>query len=606
MNNKTLSLKQRLRLVFDDDLDTELPKWRNSVDYIIVGLIILSAAEVFLSTFDSIAEQYRHILHFIDWFTVTFFTIEISLRIWSADALDERYRGLWGRVRYCCSFYGIVDLVSVVPFYINLFLPTPYSALKILRVLRLLRLFRYMKSSRFMFVAIYSKRKELTISIAFLILLTAILSAMLYFVEHKAQPMECENGWETFVWAFAKYFGDPGKIADFPLVTPAANVIAIIVGLLGIAIFAVPTGLISSGFTEALEEEKRRKELDESRNRLRKAFRRAANITLREYLNAHPDETGNFPTPLYFVPRNAPVLKIQTRQGMGINDIIDVCKEFPEFQLKNLADDISEEEKPEDRLVVEHYPLNRSYGYCTNRGSKVTIVCPTGTTEAGISRFSYYLAKMGGFNYICKELEVDLSETDSFYNMTNEPTYDGKPASAYSSKDKEAWAVIQEKKAYREDFLNDLREMTQTEGAWVVLVTLHVKNKSTNTIDFHFSHAQKDGSQPMVNDLAAYQRFFDDFSAVMQNELTLSSAMPSPRYPVIKNNLGYRIRNGNPSANVFVLRPSSELLNFLSCDMLAAYKWAQLLSKHFDNARGMADADWKDFKQKVFGYEETT
>ena len=289
---------------------------------------------------------------------------------------------------------------------------------------------------------------------------------------------------------------------------------------------------------------------------------------------------------------------------MGITDIIDVCNDFPEFLLKNLAEDISEEEKPEDRLVVEHYPLNRSYGYCTNRGSKVTIVCPTGTTEAGISWFSYYLAKMGGFNYICKELEVDLSETDSFYNMTDEPTYDGKPASAYSPKDKEAWAVIQEKKAFREDFLNDLREITQTEGAWVVLVPLHVKT-SINTFDFHFSHARKDGSQPMVNDLAAYQRFFDDFSAVMQNELGLSSAMPSPRYPVIKNNLGYRIRKDNPSANVFVLRPSSELLNFLSCDMLAAYKWAQLLSKHFDNARGMADADWKDFKQKVFGYEET-
>lgn len=601
MEQKHISLKQELGLVFDDDLHTPSPTWKNAVDYIIIGFIVASAAEVFLSTFESISSHYNRILNFVDWFTTVFFTVEIALRIWVADLFNEQYKGFWGRVRYCCSFYGLVDLISVIPFYINLVFAMPYSILKIFRVFRLLRLFRYMKSSRLMFAAIRSKKKELTVSLAFLTLLTTILSVLLYFVEHEAQPVECENGWKTFMWAFAKYLGDPGKIADFTLETPWANFIAFIVGLLGIAIFALPTGLIGSGFTEAMEEEKRKKELNEFRIRIRKMFRRKGNTTLREYLNAHPDESSKLPSPLYFVPRNVPIVKMQTRQGMSLDDILDTCNAFPEFQLKNLAEDISEEEKPEDRLVVEHYPLNRSYGYYKNRDSKVTIVCPSGFQETGSSWYSYYLAKLGNFNYLCKELEVDMDELDSFYNMEEEPFYNSKPASKYTPKDKEAYGILEKKKTHRQDFLNDLREATQKEGAWVIIVPLQIKS-SVNTTDFHFSHARKDGSQPMINDLAAYQRFFEDFTCVMQTEFKLTSVQPSPRYPVTKKNLGYKIREANPSANVFVLRPSSELLNFLSCDMLVAYKWACLLSKHFDDGRDIANDDKKDFSQKTFGY----
>ena len=267
------TFKERLGVLFDDNLATPLPRVKNVVDYIIIGLILISTIEVFLSTFSDIAEHYRPVLNFIDILTVILFTIEIALRIWSADELDERYKGFWGRVRYCLTFYGLIDLISVVPFYINLLLPTPYMALKIFRVFRLLRLFRYMSTSILLFEAVSSKKKELSVSLTFLVLLTVILSALLFFVEHDAQPEQCENGWSTFVWAFAKYLGDPGKIADFTLETPAANFIAFIVGLLGIAIFAVPTGLISSGFTEALEERKRKEELASFRQRMKKAFR---------------------------------------------------------------------------------------------------------------------------------------------------------------------------------------------------------------------------------------------------------------------------------------------------------------------------------------------
>ena len=96
--------------MFDDNLRTK--QWQNYVDYVIIGLIILSTVEVFLSRYDGIVEKYGKWLHFVDYFTTIFFTIEVSLRIWCADLLDEKYKGFWGRVRYCFSFYGLIDILS--------------------------------------------------------------------------------------------------------------------------------------------------------------------------------------------------------------------------------------------------------------------------------------------------------------------------------------------------------------------------------------------------------------------------------------------------------------------------------------------------------------
>ena len=243
--------KNGLSRVFDDNLRTR--QWQNIADYVIIGLIVVSTVEVFLSTYENIVEKYGHILKFIDWFTTIFFTIEVSLRIWTADIIDEKYKGFWGRIRYCFTFYGLIDVLSTYPFYLHFFMPMPYVALKVLRVFRLLRIFRYMKSFRILGDAINSKKQELTVSLAFLSILTVILSFLLYFAEHAAQPELCENGWKTMVWAFAKYLGDPGKIADFPLVTVWGNIIAIIVGVLGPASvdfnFSTSSGVKRSGLS---------------------------------------------------------------------------------------------------------------------------------------------------------------------------------------------------------------------------------------------------------------------------------------------------------------------------------------------------------------------
>ena len=564
------SFKKNLALVFDDDLRTKPYKWNNYLDFVIIGMIILSTVSVFLGTFQ-LSEGFKKGLNIADWVFQIFFTIEVSLRIWAADEIDPKYKGFWGRVRYCFSFYGLLDFISTYPLWFG------FGFFRVLRVARIFRVFRYMNAFRFLGEAFKSKKKELLVSLEFLTVITIALSFILYLVEHEANP-EIGDGWKSIVWAFAKYIGDPGKIADMPLVTPAGQFIAFLVGILGIAIFAVPIGLLSSGFSDAMDQEKRAEELKGFLGRMRTSFRRAGNKGLREYLNTLPDGGGDRFKVLNIVPQRRPVSYLQVSRGMTLDDIIETCNEYEDFRLKNLTAALSDEESAADRFIVEHFPLNRPYGCCIPRGSKVTIVCPTGYSEVGIGWFSYYLAKFGGFNYISKEIEAECSEPDSFFNLSP--------------------MTLEVQKANREAFLKDLNDIA---SEWVIIIVEHLKD-SVNQVDFHFSDALKDGSALTVVDQGAYKAFAERFAAEMKEAFNLETNTCSMRYPLLKKNLAYTLQKTHPESNYFVLRPSSELINFNSSKLAIAFLAAQLMSEKFDDGRGMTDADAADLKKKKVGY----
>ena len=105
------TFKKKLANVFDDDLKTS--QWHNIVDYVIIAFIVISTLEVFLSTFSEISEKYGSVLHWVDIVTTIFFTIEVVARIWVADFKSEKYKGFLGRVRYCFTFYGFIDMISL-------------------------------------------------------------------------------------------------------------------------------------------------------------------------------------------------------------------------------------------------------------------------------------------------------------------------------------------------------------------------------------------------------------------------------------------------------------------------------------------------------------
>ena len=561
---KLEEFKRSLNCVFDDNLHTKI--WQNIVDWMIIGLIVISSLEVFLSTFESIATEYGGILHFVDIFTTIVFTVEVTLRIWVADLLDNKYKGVWGRIRYCFSFYGLIDILSTYPFYLSFFIKLPVGAMKVLRTARLLRIFRYMKSFRILGQAITSKKQELTISFAFLGILTIILSFLLYFAEHDAQPELCENGWQTLVWAFAKYLGDPGKIADFPLVTFWGHFIAAVVGILGIAIFAVPAGLIGSGFVEVIEENKHQKEVHDNAEAIRHALRWEKD---QQYTN------------LFVVPPFKPLANLLMKQFLTEEQVVEAVKETPNLHLYNLAKAYNTEDAPADKVVVAGCICNRPYGCCFDRGSKVTIVSTSGYDEPLTGWVAYHIAKIGGFNYVAKDIETDPNNPVSYYNIDNE----------------DACPNLKQ-------YLGDINHLSSRQGSWVIPMAFCAGPASREyKVHLCYNSQKHDAGFDNPGCTVKDAKHFDSFAKELASEMEELYKLKTDRndyYTVGKTNILHHIA----CENGFALRLECVPFYF-SEDKVAKIKTiADVLNKYFEpDVEKLIPPEMVSRPKDCFGFE---
>jgi voltage-gated potassium channel len=545
-------LKVQLNRVFDDDLHTK--QWHNIVDWMIMGLILISTIEVFLSTFDSIAERYGKVLIWIDWITQVFFTIEVTLRIWNADMLDPKYKGFKGRLRYCFSFYGLIDILSTYPFYVNMFVALPYSILKALRVARLLRVFRYMHSFKLLSSAIKSKKSELLVSLQFLTIVTIILSFILFFVEHQAQPEVYDNGWRSVVWAFAQYIQDPGGFADTPPITLTGQIISVIVGVLGIAIFAVPAGLIGSGFTEVMEEEQKEKELKDNASAINEMM-----------LVKSVKREG-----IFFPAKNLSFGDIVLDLGLSEEEIVKAVSLAQNLRIKNLAAAVNDGPKT-DMMVVNQFSINKEYGCCLNRESSVTIVNPLGIGDNGLSYFDWHIAQLGGFNYVSNELYSrtcsDRNRRVNFYTVTKET---------------ESNSVFQQ-------FVNDILA-DKGKGDWIIIIAGEqvVKNKT----HFHFEFGGEKGEQGfdfeggITPDRKKLKVLFEDFSRTLEAKanLVVDAHQVQPR--LNENNIA-RYLQARTEANVLLITVSYKLMVFDKEVYSAIYNVADILNRNLESKKSI-------------------
>lgn len=507
-------LKHELSRVFDDNLHTK--QWHNFVDYAIIALIIISTLEVFASTYDVVVERYGKILHIIDYTTTIIFTIEVLLRIWCADMLDKKYKGFWGRVRYCFSFYGMIDILSTFPFYLNFFFSVPYVMLKALRIARLLRIFRYIKAFNILSRAISSKKDEMWVSVQFLAIITLILSFILFFVEHEAQPDVYDNGWKSVVWAFAQYIGDPGNFANTPPVTLVGRLIACVIGILGIAIFAVPAGLIGSGFSDIMAKDAEAAKLKNDIERIIHTFK---------------FEKDQHFTQLFAVPRYKDLNTIVTRQFLTTEDIIKAVEASDCLHLYNMANAMNAEDNPVDRIVVFNYKRNTPYGCCIDRGSKVTIVFTSGNIESCTSWFAYHIAKLGGFNFISKEEDTDPNNPTSYYTIPHDPKCKHLPS-----------------------FLEDLNRLTARQGSWAIPI-LGASGPRSRPHQFHFCYNTKkrdasyDDPQSKITDYTTFDRLYTHLSETLERDFNYKCDK-NEYYIVGKQNIAHHIK----ADNIFTLR----------------------------------------------------
>ena len=567
----TPEFKKRLALVFDDDLRTRSLKWNNYVDLVIIGVILIGTVSTLISTFP-LSHSAERWIKVIDWFVLIFFTIEVSLRIWAADEIDPKYKGFMGRVRYCMSFYGLVDVLATYPLWLAVFCPSIamgsklIQILRILRIARLIHVFRYMKAFRFMGSAISNKKREMLVSLVFITVMTVILSFVLYLVEHDTNPEMISDGWKAIVWSFAKYIGDPGKVADMPIYTTTGNIIAFLIGIMGIAIFAVPIGLLSSGFSEAVEEEHKEEERTENLGKLRTIFTRRQDR----------------PTKIQAVPQFISLMDIKVKTNMTEEDILEAVDKGEGFRVINLASTLPSEGLPQDRLAVEHFPVNRSYGCCFDRGSKVTVVSTSSYNDALVGNFAYYLAKMGGFNYVSRE-KGGISD-GSFYIPSSEDI------PGYS------------------DFKADIERLASKEGAWTVtILAASGAQEPEYPEEFHFGYGAKKGEPSLggegltIHDPVRAEQVFSSLEEMLSSRFGIKSERQM-RHSSSGPKLYLRHLARASEINSFILRIAWSAMAWNPERLLIAKEMAEILHRDLDPENPREDLTF--LKTKDTGFEK--
>lgn len=224
----------------------------------ITALIVFNVIAVILETVNSISSKYHAFFYFFDVFSVALFTIEYILRLWSCTSNVKFKDSMSGRIRFAMTPLALVDLIAVLPFYLPIVLPLDLRFLRILRVFRLMRFFklvRYSKSLKTFGNVLNQKREELIIALFILVVLLIFTSSLLYAVEHSAQPEVFSSIPSSMWWGVATLttigYGD-----IYP-VTPLGKFFGSIVAILGIGVFALPAGIMASGFSHETQKAKK-------------------------------------------------------------------------------------------------------------------------------------------------------------------------------------------------------------------------------------------------------------------------------------------------------------------------------------------------------------
>ena len=224
-------------------------------DYFIVILISLNVASVFLETFE-LSVYLNNFLRKFEIFSIIIFTIEYILRLWTSTLLYPDKNSFVARIKYIFSLMAIIDLVSILPFYLPFFFNVDLRVLRALRLFRLLRILkvnRYTHAMQKVLFVIKNKSTELISSIFVIFILMLISSVLMYSVESPVQPEVFKNGFSGLWWAVAT-FTTVGYGDIYPI-TSVGRFLSAIIALLGIGLVAVPTGIITSGFMEASSKE---------------------------------------------------------------------------------------------------------------------------------------------------------------------------------------------------------------------------------------------------------------------------------------------------------------------------------------------------------------
>jgi voltage-gated potassium channel len=216
-------------------------------------LIVLNVAAVILGTEPGLSEEVVRVLQGFEVFSVAVFAVEYVLRVWVCTEYPKYSQPAWGRLRYMLSPAMLIDLLAILPF----FIPATTLDLRVIRAVRLFRMFRLLKIGRYsealskLGYVLKRKRGELAVTFMSLLVLLIIASSLMYFVEHEAQP-EAFGSILASMWWGAVTLTTVGYGDIYPT-TALGKMLGAFIALLGIGLFAMPAGIIASGFLSEIE-----------------------------------------------------------------------------------------------------------------------------------------------------------------------------------------------------------------------------------------------------------------------------------------------------------------------------------------------------------------
>jgi voltage-gated potassium channel len=235
-------------------------------DSFILILIGLNVAAVILETVEGVSERYFFYFLGFEVFSVVIFSFEYFLRIWVCVE-DPRYRHpVWGRLRYMVSFLAIIDLLAILPTFVYPpFVVYPenrtHTLLRMLRIMRMLKLARYSVALQLLFRVLNRAREELFMAFMVILILVVLMSGVMYYVEREAHQQIGSDAFASI--PSAMYWGaitvSTVGYGDVTPLTSAGRFLSAVMSLLGIALFALPTGILSYEFMNELQSRRQRK-----------------------------------------------------------------------------------------------------------------------------------------------------------------------------------------------------------------------------------------------------------------------------------------------------------------------------------------------------------
>jgi len=200
-------------------------------------VILVSVISVMLETVPNLDEKYYDLFNVIEWSVTFLFTVEFIMRIWVLDK----------PLKYVFSFFGIVDLLSLLPSYLGLFIKIEHSliiirSLRLIRIFRILNLSSYSIAGKLIWESLKSSRQKITVFFVAVISIVVVIGTMMFIIEGP------ENGFssipESIYWAVVTI--TTVGYGDISPHTPLGKFLSVLLMLTGYSVIAVPTGIVTA------------------------------------------------------------------------------------------------------------------------------------------------------------------------------------------------------------------------------------------------------------------------------------------------------------------------------------------------------------------------